>query len=119
MTILHRFLTSIFLASQAVKLFEEAVSAGVFTSIYQRAGSLTAGLRAEPVWTDLDLAVLEFTQQEREEVVQAVIFKGNYTFVHHYLFCVICIVHSNHVSRVGFRYMLMTTSNQNSLNWRR
>ena len=63
---------------QAVKLFEEAVAAGVLTSVYQRAGSLTTGLRAEPVWTDLDLSVVEFSQQEKEDVVQAVIFKGEY-----------------------------------------
>jgi hypothetical protein len=62
---------------QALKVFEEAVSAGVLKSVYQRPDFLTPGLKGQPVWSDLELTPVEISSEEKEDIVQSVIYKGN------------------------------------------
>ena len=64
---------------QALKVYEEAVSAGVLTSVYQRPVTLTPGLKAQPVWTGLELPAVDLSAQDKEDIVQAIIYKGNYS----------------------------------------
>ena len=65
---------------QALKVYEDAVAAGILTSVFQRPSTMNTALKSAPVWTDLELAAVELTPEDREAIVQAVIYKGSYTY---------------------------------------
>lgn len=63
---------------QALKVFEEAVTAGVLMSVHQRPDKLTLGLKGQPVWSDLKFNPVEISDVEKEDLVRAVIYKGKW-----------------------------------------
>ena len=49
--------------------------------MFQRPSTMNTALKGVPVWSDLELAAVDLTPEDREAIVQAVIYKGNYAYL--------------------------------------